>query len=333
MLAKLSTAIGSMPHKNAEEAVEFIFKNFKDIPFWPQLVNLTFKENMYAQFSEGLPNIVIEEEKQKIYFAIKDGIKSNIFYENIENLEYFKLSQDYAKGFYKFIEYLEREKLEYKFLKGQVTGPITFGLKITDESGRSSCYNDELKEIIKIHISYKAKWQIEKMKKYSKSVILFIDEPYLSSVGSAFVQLERDFVIENLNYIIKEIKNSGAISGIHCCADTDWTLLFDAEPDIISFDAYSYFGDFSIYNKEIKNFLERGGILAFGIVPASNKILEENINSLKKKLEEEFKFLIKQGISESVINSQFIITPSCGVGSLKEEIAEKILSTTSLILK
>jgi methionine synthase II (cobalamin-independent) len=331
MISKLSTGIGSVPHIDSEKIVEFIFKNFSsDIPFWPQLVNLSFKENMYAQFSEGLPNIKISEKEQKIYFFTKDGIDSSLFYENIENLEYFKISQNYAEGFYKFLKYLEEKKLEFKFLKGQITGPITFGLKITDEYGKSSCYNEELREIIKIHLARKSKWQIEKMNKYCEKVILFIDEPYLSSVGSAFVQIERESIVENLNYLINEIKNSGAISGIHCCADTDWTILFETEVDIVSFDAYNYFEDFYIYSQHIKNFLKRGGILAFGIVPASNKILEEDINSLKEKLEKEKNLLEKENV---YFDSQFIITPSCGVGSLQEEIAEKILLTTSLLLK
>lgn len=331
MLSKLSTGIGSLPHKNVEEAVEFIFKNFSsEIPFWPQLVNVSFKENMYAQFSEGIPNIKILEEKQKIYFSKEEEKDSLLFYENIKNIEYFKISENYARGFYKFIEYLERKNLKFKFLKGQITGPITFALKIPEESGRSSCYNEELREIIKISLSQKAKWQIEKMKKYSENVIIFIDEPYLSSVGSAFVQLERDFIVESLNYVVKEIKNSGGIAGIHCCADTDWTILFETEVDIISFDAYEYFEDFRIYNKEIKKFLEKGGIIAFGIVPASNRILKENVNFLKKKLKEQLEILKKDGID---VGTQFIVTPSCGVGALDKDVAERILITTSLILK
>jgi methionine synthase II (cobalamin-independent) len=327
VLSKLATAIGSMPHKDVDYTISFIFENFKeDIPFWPQLVNLGFKENMYAQFCEGLPNIIIKENK--IFFDIKDGINSDIFFENLDNLEYFKISPSFSLGFHKFIFYLKKEEKIVDYLKGQITGPITFGLKVTDQDFRCSIYNEELAEIIKIHLSKKALWQIDKLKDFCKKVIIFIDEPYLGSVGSAYVQLGKTWIIENLNYIIKEIKKAGAIAGIHCCADTDWSFLLNTEIDIISFDAYNYFDEFSLYTKELKRFLKRGGIIAFGIVPANNKIQTETEESLLKKLNDEFETLIENGLDKEKVLSQFILTPSCGVGSLNEDLAEKILKTT-----
>jgi len=326
-LSRLATAIGSMPHKNVDYVIRFILEKFQDsIPFWPQLVNLGFKENMYAQFSEGLPNITIEEEK--IFFDIKNGINSNTFFEKMDNLEYFRISEGFACGLDKLMECLKKEGLKFNYLKGQITGPITFGLKVTDQALRSSIYNDELAQIIKIHLSKKALWEIDKLKDFCNQVIIFIDEPYLSSVGSAYVQLDRDVVVENLNYIIREIKEAGALSGIHCCANTDWTILLETEVEIINFDAYDYFGEFSLYLQELKNFLDRGGIIAYGIVPASEKIQDETTESLFKKLNDEFRTLINSGLNEGKVLSQFILTPSCGVGSMREDLAEKILHTT-----
>lgn len=326
-LSRLSTAIGSMPHKDVDYVVRFILENFKDdIPFWPQLVNLGFKENMYAQFSEGLPNITIEEDK--IFFDLKDRINSNSFFENMDNLEYFGISENFACGLPKLIDCLKKEGLKFNYLKGQITGPITFGLKVTDQNLRSSIYDEELFEIIKIHLAKKALWQIEKLKDSCHQVIIFMDEPYLSSVGSAYVQLDRELVVENLNYIIKEIKDTGALSGIHCCGNTDWTILLETDVDIINFDAYDYFGEFSLYLKEVKDFLDRGGIIAYGIVPASEKINDKTTESLFKKLNDELRTLIKSGLNEERVLNQFILTPSCGVGSLREDLAEKILCTT-----
>lgn len=325
-LSKLVTAIGSMPHKDVDYVVRLILEQFKDdIPFWPQLVNLGFKENMYAQFAEGLPNIIIEADK--LFFEIKDGIKSDSFFENMDNLAYFRISECFACGLYKFIACLKKEGLKFDYLKGQITGPITFGLKVTDQHFRSSIYNEELAEIIKIHLSKKALWEIDKLKDFCNQVIIFMDEPYLSSVGSAYVQIDKEVVVENLNYIIKEIKDTGALSGIHCCANTDWAMLLETDVDMVSFDAYAYFEEFSLYLKELKDFLDRGGIIAYGIVPASEKIQDETAASLFKKLNEAFRTLINAGLDEEKILNHFILTPSCGLGSLGEDLAEKILQT------
>ncbi len=329
-LSGLATAIGSLPHKDVDYAVRFVLESFKDdIPFWPQMVNLGFKENMYAQFSEGLPNIKIDEDK--IFFDIKNGVVADDFFENIDNLDYFGISEEFGCGFHKMLEYLKPKGFNY--LKGQITGPITFGLKVTDQNLRPSIYNEELAQIITIHLSKKALWQINKLKDFCNHVIIFIDEPYLSSVGSAYVQVDRGFVVENLNFVINEIKASNALVGIHCCGNTDWSILLETNVDIINFDAYEYFGEFSLYLKELKGFLDRGGIIAYGLVPANNKIEDETTDSLFKKLKNEFEFLINSGLPEDKVLSQFILTPSCGLGSLKEELAENILQTTFEISK
>ena len=54
----LPTMIGSMPHTDPAEACAVVSRYLKDIPAWPQLPQRSFKENMYAQYSEGFPGIV-----------------------------------------------------------------------------------------------------------------------------------------------------------------------------------------------------------------------------------------------------------------------------------
>ena len=59
----LATAIGSMPHVDPQEACSLVLNYLPEIPTWPQLCNRSFLENMYVQFSEGFPGIVLEEER------------------------------------------------------------------------------------------------------------------------------------------------------------------------------------------------------------------------------------------------------------------------------
>ena len=44
-----TTAMGIMPHTDIDRAIELAFS--LDIPFWPQLPNVSFYEDMYAQSS------------------------------------------------------------------------------------------------------------------------------------------------------------------------------------------------------------------------------------------------------------------------------------------
>jgi hypothetical protein len=136
--------------------------------------------------------------------------------------------------------------------------------------------------------------------------ILFFDEPSLSSFGSAFSSLNREDVVHSLNECFDAVKG---LKGIHCCGNTDWSVLLSMNLDILSFDAYGYLETLSLYPKELKAFLERGGILAWGIVPTSEDVLKEEAESLVKRFKEGVKTLSKKGIDQTLLE-RAILTPS-----------------------
>lgn len=332
-MLKLSTAVGSMPHNNGKKAIEFIMKNLA-IPVWPQLPKISFRESMYAQYSEGFPCLEISEKNQKIFFDTDGDVLPSLekFYEKIilDDLDYFKISQNYSAGFYEFISQLKSSNLKFSAVKGQITGPITFGLKVTDKNNRSIFYNEQFTDVVVKSLTMKARWQVKELSKSAKGakIIMFIDEPYLSAFGSAFTQVSREEVVKYLNEVIEGIHKENALSGVHCCGNTDWSVLMDTSIDIISFDAYSFFDGLTLYPEKLNKFFERGGVLAWGIVPSSDLINSETVESLTENFIRKSEQLIKKGIDEKAVKSRYIITPSCGVGSLSEKLAEKIIITT-----
>ncbi len=64
----LATGIGSMPFDDPDHAVDVSLAKMSEAPFWPQLPRLGFKEQMNTQYIEGLPCVVINCEKNRIYF-------------------------------------------------------------------------------------------------------------------------------------------------------------------------------------------------------------------------------------------------------------------------
>lgn len=332
------TAIGSLPHQDVERACEIAWESFPQIPAWPQLPRLNLRENMYIQVSEGMPCLVLDEKKGIVYFQTKGDMTGELekFYEKIiENrVDYFKIGQDYAAGFYSFMELLRMNLLKQEAragilaLKGQLIGPISFGLTVTDENRKSILYHEQLVDAVVKTCGMKARWQITRMKEVFPRIIIFIDEPYLSSFGSAFVSVGRDEVVDYLNQVIDSIKIEGAIAGIHCCGNTDWSILMDTKVDIISFDAYDYLETISLYPEKLKEFLAEGRYLAWGIVPASSKVMGEEINSLVKRFQEGLKLLNSKGVEREKILENLLITPSCGTGTLPIEVAEKVVKLT-----
>jgi len=122
------------------------------------------------------------------------------------------------------------------------------------------------------------------------------------------------------------------LRGIHCCGNTDWSLLLSTNLNILSFDAYGYLETLSLYPKELRAFFERGGILAWGIVPTSEAIVKEDAESLVERFREGIKTLNKKGI-DPILLQRAIITPSCGTASLPIHWAERACRLTAEVSK
>jgi hypothetical protein len=170
----------------------------------------------------------------------------------------------------------------------------------------------------------KIRWQIEKLRPYAKHIILFIDEPIISALGStSYLGVEPGEAQRLLKETSDAIKHIGGISGIHCCGRADWHMVIKSEPDIISFDAYDYVDTISLYPEEFTKFLKDGRYLAWGIVPTTDVIRKENTDSIKRRFSEGSERLSKL-IPADLILSRIFLTPSCGTGSLSVEETIKV---------
>jgi len=265
----LATAIGSMPHTNPSDACDIILNAIPEIPIWPQLPNTNFREEMEIQYSEGFPCVVLDEEKKRMYFETEKDVTSDfeVFYENYmaENLEHFKISGTFSRGILEMEKKLtDKISPDLRYFKNHVTGPITVGLGRVDENKRAIYYNDLFRDIIVKGTEMKARWLLDKFRFLGCEQICFIDEPILSGFGSStYVSVQRSDVVQYLNAVIQAIHKENAMAGIHCCGNTEWTILIDAGVDVISFDAYEYADTIAYYPDQVKAFLENGGVLAW----------------------------------------------------------------------
>ncbi|MEW6068800.1 MAG: hypothetical protein AB1610_10985 [Nitrospirota bacterium] len=307
-----TTGIGSLPHTNPTEACGLALKTC-DIPFWPQLPRLSFRESMVPQFSEGMPCIKIDEHREIIWIEKDKGDDLARFYETYSEDLKIAVSEDYARGFYAFIEMLEGR--DFKYLKGQVTGPLTFTLGLKDSDGRPVYFDEELREISLMVLKAKIFWQIRILKRFAEHIIIFIDEPILSALGStSYIGVNPDEALRLLRETSDAIKHAGGIPGIHCCGKADWQMVINSKVEIINFDAYEYVETISLYPDEFTAFLKNGGYLAWGIVPTTDSIKGENTDSIKRRFKNGFERLSKS-LSPDLLLSKVLLTPSCGAGS------------------
>ena len=327
-----ATGIGSVPFTDPKTACDIIFENFKTIPFWPQLARRSFRENMYAQYAERLPGVVIDEGGKSVHLE-SAGVAETVeeVYQKYldDDVEFFKISEDFAKGFYEFLERLKSPPPGLRYVKGHITGPISYALTVADENRKAMIHDRDLFEILTKVLCMKVKWQIRKLKKLFPSVIIFIDEPYLVSIGSSFVNINMQEAFGRLDEVIAAIKAEGALAGLHCCGNTDWSILLKRDLDILNFDAYQFTREFLLYSADIRAFLNRGATIAWGIVPSSEDVDGQSGKAIAEKLREGLKMMADKGVPQDGLSS--IVTPSCGVGTLDEARAKKVLELTRIV--
>jgi len=337
-----ATGIGSLPFKEAEPALELIFKTFPEIPHWPQLPRRSKKEHFIFQNLAALNKVgllkITEEEAYLDHLSPAFADQLTEFYsyylaameDDAEALNFFRFEEEAATGFYAFLHKIKEDKGRAQFLKGQIVGPLSAGLNLVDAKSRLVYYEPQLRDVLVKTLALQAKWQIAQLKKWVAGTIIFVDDPGIYAVGvSTYISLKREEVVESLREIADTIKLSGAIAGAHACAGVDWSIFLEAGYEVLALDAYSYFNSLLGHLEQLHTFLKAGGILGLGVVPTSSKITNETEESLYRLLEEEIAILAAKGIEEELLFRQLLLVPSCGTGILEEEEAKRVYDLTS----
>ncbi len=345
----LPTAIGSFPYQDPGKALDIIFDAIPDAPVWPQLPRRAVTEQMEIQYSEGMPRVRIDAEREKLVMDTSGDYSEEFasFYEaymavtdenDASALGRFAISPDYSQGVHALATRLSASGKKPPYAKVHTTGPCSFSLTVTDENKRAIYYNEEFRDVAAKALTLKSRWQIRKFAPLAGRVICFIDEPILSAFGSStYISVKRDDVVALVAEAVDAVHAENGIAGVHCCGNTDWSILVDAGVDMINFDAYSYGETIGLYAGPVKSFIEKGGCLAWGIVPTSEAVLGETPETLVAR----YRGLVdglsaKTGLSKERIMEHTALTPSCGTGSLPVATAEKVfvaLAGTARILK
>lgn len=307
-------------------------RHLTEAPAWPQLPRRDFRENMYAQYCEGLPGVVIDAERRKVYCETSRDLLAGmeeVYRAYLEGEKgAFPISEEHASGLYALARMVRAGGKRYPLLKGQVTGPISFGLTVLDENKRPILYNDELAEAMIRLLNLKARWMEAFLKDTGAAgeVLIFFDEPYLVSVGSALVSVSPQRVVEALRACAEGLT---CLTGTHCCGNTDWGTLFRCGLGVVNFDAYGYLESMALYPQELASFLEGGGVLAWGLTVNDARIDAQTVDGLAGRFEEGVELLASRGVPRELLMERAMFTPSCGLEGVTPAQAERAYELTS----
>jgi hypothetical protein len=320
--------------------IDLILQQIPEIPVWPQLSAIK-AEQMMIQYLEGLPGLRVSEDQvfvktdapefeQELYDFYEEYLAVEAHEQALINSR-FKMGPEASKTFFQFLESLKGVSLPFRALKGQVVGPFTLLAGLKDQQQRLLLYDERFQDVMPKHLAMKAKWQIHYLRAFDVPVIVFWDEPALAGFGSsAFISVSQELIHQLLKEVMDSVHQVGALAGVHVCANTDWRLAFRSPADVINFDAYSYFDRFALYREEFSQFMERGGTVAWGMVPTADvhAIQQETPQSLADRWFQSVEQLTTSQHSRERILSQSLFTPTCGCGTLPEADAERVVKLT-----
>jgi len=325
----LATGVGALPHTDPEEACNDVLAIFPPFPYVPTLPDRGQLESIVFNDSEQLPGRLMRDDRL-LYDSTTDhtAAMEQIYMDYVEgNYAPYALHREYASG---FIEMMSHDLSHAKVLKCQVTGPVTFGMQVVDADKRPIYYDAQLADVLSKMIALKARWCEEEMKKKTgiAETIVVLNEPYLASLGSSVVPVDQDMVRTGWGDIAALVQGG---LGIHCCSNTDWEFVMELRPSIVSIDAYTTAKEFLLYADAVVTYMEQGGVVAWGIVPAEYKLfaMEKTQRLYERYLA--IRTRLCTLMPEDLFDAQSLITPSCGIRFADRKGAVAIMQTAAEI--
>jgi hypothetical protein len=315
----LTTAMAVMPHTDVDRALQVALS--LDIPFWPQLPRYNYYEDMYVQASEHFPGIVLDLEKRSLRFSMEKFINElEDTMAHFEEPDYFDISDTYSVVYKKF---LGMDFSSRPAIRGQLEGPISFGLNVYDQDNRPILFDDTVRPFMLEFMAKRVNVQLMRLKALNPNAFMFVDEPGLQFLFSAMAGYGDHAARQDMETFFSMIQRP---RGVHLCGNPDWDFLLGQDLDVLSMDVYSNAEVFASYAASIRKFLDRGGIIVWGIVPTNFEPFEkENRVSLEKRLDEVWTRLDAKGIDRDFLLTRSLLSPAtcCLVNPDGEKTVEK----------
>ncbi|MGD8286238.1 MAG: hypothetical protein PVG70_17160 [Desulfobacterales bacterium] len=319
----LTTAMAVMPHTDVNRALEMAMS--LDVPFWPQLPNYSYYEDMYVQAAEHFPGIVLDVEKRTLRFSMDKFVEElEEALLNFENAAMFDISETYSAVYHRF---LALDLADRPAIRGQLEGPISFGFNILDQNDRPILFDDTVRPFMLDFMAKRLNVQLERLKQLNSNAFMFVDEPGLQFLFSAMAGYGDLKAKGDLDQFFTQVDRP---RGIHLCGNPDWDFLLNLDLDVLSMDVYTNAEIFSSYASSVSKFLDRGGVIVWGIVPTGfEAFAEEGIPSLIQHLKDVWKVLWLKGVDREQLIERSLLSPAtcCLVNPDKERTVERAFAT------
>ncbi len=300
----LTTAMAVMPHVDVDRALDTALS--LDVPFWPQLPNYSYYEDMYVQAAEHFPGIVLDVGKRTLRFSIEKFVEElDGTMQHFDDPDYFDISPTYSAVYHCF---LALDLADRPAIRGQLEGPISFGFNILDQNERPILFDDTVRPFMFEFMARRLNVQLARLKRLNPRAFMFIDEPGLQFLFSALAGYSDIQARGDMELFLAQVDRP---RGIHLCGNPDWDFLLGLDLDNLSLDIYANAEVFAAYAPAIQRFIDRGGILVWGIVPTGAETFGlAPMPSLTERLETVWKVIWSRGVDRTQMIRASMLSPA-----------------------
>ena len=314
--AGASFGVGSLPHRETDEAVEFAW-NSTDIPTIPSLPRRSPAEGMIAQALVGIQGVSVGQY---------GGINVDLSAVDLAGDVSTDLRSDAYAGFAAFLGSAAARENQPACVKWQFVGPLTLGLALVRVGLAAEVAAPLAMQAVRCHVRA-LQDEVSAVMPGTTQIVVF-DEPMLHEALLPTFPVPPDEVIDFVSGALASVDQPN-ISGVHSCNETDWVALLSTGANVLSVPVPSVSDEEQMSGMlaaapRISEHLEHGGRIAWGAVRTDGPIALSPDRPWKN-LAGALCALVNNGVDPVLLRRNSFITPACGLGTHSVAVADRVM--------
>jgi len=293
-----ATGIGSLPHRDRRAAVDLVLRALPRLPAAPTLPTAHPVEGMLAQAAWGLRGVRVEADGTlTVDPRALEPAAPFVGPATVEGPPFATLEV--------FLDAVAGRRAPVKL---QLTGPVTLGMALHRAGALPEVAFATAGRAVRERVD--ALLAATRARAPEAPLVVLLDEPGLTAQGTARFPLANEEVIQLLSESLASVEVD-AVSGVHCCGPTDWSLVTQAGPRLLSVPVDA---GLLAHAGTLGRFLDRDGWIAWGAVPTTEPVGETG-EVLWRRLSDLWCALVRDGCDAARLRRQALITPACGLAT------------------
>ena len=331
--ACLPLLLGDLPHRSAAQALELSRRYAGEIVSWPQLPQRSFREQSFVQSAIGFPGLEVDAAHSRVYV---DRTRAEPALDRLglayleDRSAYAALAADDAAGFDELFRQADSVRGS-PALKGQLMGPISLAAQLTDERDRPLIYDEMLFDALTQHLRLRAEWLETRLRGLGSPTLICFEEPFLESVGLPFLPLDWERAREQIDLALLGVRGCRAI---FAGGSVIWSEVLRTSVDMIIADVYEHGHALAAAASALGPFIERGGVVGFGLVPNDEEALAQaSADSLIDRILALAGAIEGGGVSAQQLMRQAVVSTAGSLGRLPLHAAERAMQIVAEVSK